>query len=84
MVRAVLARAITAELERCATIGIGAGKGTSGQVLVMHDMLGIHLGRPPKFVRNFMAGAGSIEDALRAYVLAVKDGSFPDDGMHAW
>ena len=84
MVPAALADAVTAGLAHCATIGIGAGGGTSGQVLVMHDMLGVHLGRPPKFVRNFMAGAGSIEDALRAYVLAVKDGSFPDDGMHAW
>ncbi|WP_038211406.1 3-methyl-2-oxobutanoate hydroxymethyltransferase [Xenophilus azovorans] len=84
MVPAALAGTVTAELAHCATIGIGAGRGTSGQVLVMHDMLGIHLGRPPKFVRNFMAGAGSIEDALRAYVFAVKDGSFPDDGMHAW
>jgi len=84
MVPAALAGTVTAELAHCATIGIGAGRGTSGQVLVMHDMLGIHLGRPPKFVRDFMAGAGSIEDALRAYVLAVKDGSFPDDGMHAW
>lgn len=84
MVPAALARAVTAELSRCATIGIGAGRGTSGQVLVMHDMLGVHLGRPPKFVRNFMDGAASIEEALRAYVRAVKDGSFPDDGVHAW
>ncbi|SFL96821.1 3-methyl-2-oxobutanoate hydroxymethyltransferase [Variovorax sp. OV329] len=84
MVPAPLARAVTAELSRCATIGIGAGRATSGQVLVMHDMLGIHLGRPPKFVRNFMAGSGGIEEALRAYVHAVKDGSFPDDDVHAW
>lgn len=84
MVPAALARSVTDELGRCATIGIGAGGGTSGQVLVMHDMLGIHLGKAPRFVRNFMDGAGGIEQALRAYVRAVKDGSFPEDGVHAW
>ena len=84
MVPAALARAVTEELSRCATVGIGAGRGTSGQVLVLHDMLGIHLGRPARFVRDFMAGAASIPQALRAYVDAVKDGSFPDDSLHAW
>jgi 3-methyl-2-oxobutanoate hydroxymethyltransferase len=84
MVPAALASAITAELARCATIGIGAGSGTAGQVLVMHDMLGIHFGKPPRFVRNFMAGSSGIEDALRAYVQAVKGGSFPDNSLHAW
>lgn len=84
MVPARLARAVTAELTRCATIGIGAGSGTAGQVLVLHDMLGIHLGKPAKFVRNFMAGADGIEAGLRSFVHAVKDGSFPEDGVHAW
>ncbi|MFC5610168.1 3-methyl-2-oxobutanoate hydroxymethyltransferase [Variovorax soli] len=84
MVPARLARAVTAELARCATIGIGAGSGTAGQVLVLHDMLGIHLGKPAKFVRNFMAGADGIEAGLRSFVHAVKDGSFPEDGVHAW
>jgi len=84
MVPAALARTLTTELTRCATIGIGAGGGTSGQVLVLHDMLGIHLGKLPRFVRNFMAGADGIEQALRRYVHAVKDGSFPDDSLHAW
>ncbi|MEJ8812873.1 3-methyl-2-oxobutanoate hydroxymethyltransferase [Variovorax ureilyticus] len=84
MVPAALSARITAELAHCATIGIGAGKGTAGQVLVMHDMLGVNLGKPPKFVRNFMTGSDSIEHALRAYVRAVKDGTFPDDGLHAW
>lgn len=60
------------------TIGIGAGPHTSGQVLVMHDMLGVSRGRMPKFVRNFMNGADSVESAIRNYVAAVKDGSFPD------
>ena len=59
------------------TIGIGAGAGCSGQVLVLHDMLGIFPGKTPRFVRNFMSGAASIEAAVMAYVAAVKDGSFP-------
>ena len=84
MVPAALATALTAELPRCATIGIGAGKGTAGQVLVMHDMLGINLGKMPKFVRNFMDGHGSVKAAIEAYVRAVKEGSFPDDAAHAW
>ncbi len=84
MVPAALSARLTGELAQCATIGIGAGRGTAGQVLVMHDMLGVNLGKPPKFVRNFMAGSDSIEHALRAYVHAVKDGTFPDDSLHAW
>ena len=59
------------------TIGIGAGAGCSGQVLVLHDMLDIFPGRKARFVRNFMEGAPSIAEAVRRYVAAVKDGSFP-------
>lgn len=59
------------------TIGIGAGPDCSGQVLVMHDMLNVYPGRKARFVRNFMAGCSSIEEAFKAYVTAVKDGSFP-------
>ncbi|MBR7633387.1 3-methyl-2-oxobutanoate hydroxymethyltransferase [Janthinobacterium lividum] len=59
------------------TIGIGAGPDCSGQVLVMHDMLGVFPGRKARFVRNFMEGATSIDDAVIGYVKAVKDGSFP-------
>jgi 3-methyl-2-oxobutanoate hydroxymethyltransferase len=84
MVPAALATEITQQLPRCHTIGIGAGKGTAGQVLVMHDMLGINLGKNPKFVRNFMDGASSVREAMAAYVAAVKNGSFPDDSLHAW
>ena len=84
MVPAALSAQLTQELPRCATIGIGAGKGTAGQVLVMHDMLGVNLGKNPKFVRNFMDGSGSVKAAIEAYVRAVKDGSFPDDALHAW
>ena len=58
-------------------IGIGAGPECDGQVLVVHDMLGISPGKPARFVRNFMAGSDSIQAALAAYDRAVKDGSFP-------
>ncbi|MFO1211227.1 MAG: 3-methyl-2-oxobutanoate hydroxymethyltransferase [Paenacidovorax caeni] len=84
MVPAPLATSLTAELPHCHTIGIGAGNGTAGQVLVLHDMLGMNLGKMPRFVRNFMHDAGSIKGAMQAYVQAVKDGSFPDNALHAW
>lgn len=77
MVPATLATEITASLKTMATIGIGAGPGCDGQVLVLHDMLGIFPGKTARFVRNFMDGAGSIEDAVARYVAAVRDGSFP-------
>jgi len=84
MVPAALAAELTQELTHCATIGIGAGNGTAGQVLVLHDMLGINLGKMPKFVRNFMTGAPGVKEAMQAYVAAVKNGSFPDNAQHAW
>jgi 3-methyl-2-oxobutanoate hydroxymethyltransferase len=84
MVPAALSAALTLELPRCHTIGIGAGNGTAGQVLVMHDMLGVNLGKNAKFVRNFMEGAGGVQAAMSAYVKAVKEGSFPDNAVHAW
>jgi len=59
------------------TIGIGAGPECSGQVLVMHDMLGAFPGRSPKFVKNFLEGQASIEAAITAYIAAVKAGTFP-------
>jgi 3-methyl-2-oxobutanoate hydroxymethyltransferase len=59
------------------TIGIGAGNDCSGQVLVMHDMLGTFPGHKAKFVKNFMQGQDSIEAAVRAFITAVKDKSFP-------
>ena len=84
MVPAPLAAELTTELALCHTIGIGAGKGTAGQVLVLHDMLGVNLGKMPKFVHNFMQDAGSVRGAMEAYVQAVKQGRFPDDTLHAW
>ena len=65
------------ELLAIPTIGIGAGPACSGQVLVMHDMLGVFPGRKARFVKNFMEGQTSIDEAVQAYVAAVKDGSFP-------
>ncbi|WP_195763606.1 3-methyl-2-oxobutanoate hydroxymethyltransferase [Duganella guangzhouensis] len=59
------------------TIGIGAGPDCSGQVLVMHDLLGVFPGRKARFVKNFMDGQTSIEAAFTAYVTEVKNGSFP-------
>ena len=59
------------------TIGIGASRECSGQVLVLHDMLDISAGKKARFVRNFMSGQPSIAAAVTAYVAAVRDGSFP-------
>lgn len=72
------------EVPEIVTIGIGAGPSTSGQVLVLHDMLGLTRGRLPRFVRNFMAGSAGIEAAVRSYVEAVKDRSFPDPELHGY
>jgi len=73
---APLAAEVTASLS-IPTIGIGAGPGCSGQVLVLYDLLGIFPGKKAKFVRNFMEGASSVQQAIQNYVRAVKDGSFP-------
>jgi len=84
MVPAQLSAHITQALPHCPTIGIGAGADTGGQVLVMHDMLGVNLGKMPKFVHNFMAQADSVRGAMEAFVTAVKQGTFPDNALHAW
>jgi 3-methyl-2-oxobutanoate hydroxymethyltransferase len=76
MVPAALAAELTQAIA-APTIGIGAGPGCSGQVLVLYDMLGIYPGKPARFVRNFMTGSSDVEGAVAAYVRAVKDGSFP-------
>lgn len=75
-VPAVLAAEITESLS-VPTIGIGAGAGCSGQVLVLHDMLGIYPGRKARFVKDFIPGAGSIAQAVANYVAEVKSGAFP-------
>ena len=73
---AALGKEVT-ELLPMPTIGIGAGADCSGQVLVMHDLLGVFPGRKARFVKNFMEGQTSIDGAVKAYVEAVKDRSFP-------
>jgi 3-methyl-2-oxobutanoate hydroxymethyltransferase len=60
-------------------IGIGAGAGCDGQVLVLHDMLGITTGKRPRFVKDFMHDNTSIAGAVRQYVDEVKSGKFPAD-----
>jgi len=73
-----LARRIT-EASEIPTIGIGAGPHCDGQVLVLHDLLGLDSGhRRPKFVKDFLAEGGSVEGAVRAFAEAVRDGRFPD------
>lgn len=67
-----------AQAVKIPVIGIGAGSAVDGQVLVLHDMLGLSLsGRVPRFVKNFMTGQSDIQGALRAYVNAVKAVDFP-------
>ena len=75
-VPSLLAAEITAALS-IPTIGIGAGKDCSGQVLVLHDMLDIYPGKKARFVKNYMQGAASIADAVACYVREVKEGKFP-------
>lgn len=73
-----VAGAVSADL-RIPTIGIGAGPQCDGQVLVLHDLLGLNSGhRRPRFVKDFLAEGGSIAGAFSAYADAVRNGSFPD------
>ena len=84
MVPAELSAPPTGVLTPCHTFGFGAATGTAGQVLELHAMQGTNQVQMPKFVRNFMQETGSIKEAMAAYVRAVKDGSFPDNTLHAW
>ncbi|MGH8556264.1 MAG: 3-methyl-2-oxobutanoate hydroxymethyltransferase [Methylococcales bacterium] len=73
-------RDLAAEIRRgltIPTIGIGAGNSCDGQVLVLHDMLGVGLHRTPKFAKNFLAGESGIDGAVKAFIQAVKAGRFP-------
>lgn len=78
-----LAREVTASLP-IPVIGIGAGPDCSGQVLVLHDMLGITKGKLPRFVRDFMGESDDIPHAVQRYVAAVKCKSFPDPELHVY
>ena len=78
-----LAAQVTADIP-VPTIGIGAGPGCDGQVLVLHDFLGLDSGhRRPKFVKDFLAEGGSVAGAVQAYADAVRAGTFPD-AEHAY
>lgn len=76
VVPAALAAQVTRTLS-IPTIGIGAGKDCSAQVLVLYDMLGIYSGKKARFMKNFLTGASSIEKAVQDYIRAVKAGEFP-------
>ena len=78
-VPASLAREVTTALAPAGvpTIGIGAGAGCAGQVLVLHDMLGLTATPPPRFARRFADAGATAAAGLDAYVAAVRDGSFP-------
>lgn len=71
----LLATEVTSTL-RIPTIGIGAGPRCDGQVLVLHDILGL-TDKPPRFAKDFMAGSDEIETAIKGFVSAVKAGTFP-------
>jgi 3-methyl-2-oxobutanoate hydroxymethyltransferase len=71
-----LGKAITEALH-VPVIGIGAGPSTDGQILVLYDILDITTGRKPRFVQNFMKGAGDNREAVKRYVEAVRTGTYP-------
>jgi 3-methyl-2-oxobutanoate hydroxymethyltransferase len=75
---AALARRVTESLD-IPTIGIGAGAGCDGQILVTPDLLGITTKFRPRFVRRYAAVADAMADAFRRYAKDVKDGEFPSD-----
>lgn len=75
---ALLAKKVTKAVQ-CPTIGIGAGNGTDGQILVVHDMLGMSAGFKPKFLRKYADTRSIISNAIGQYVADVKAGEFPND-----
>ena len=80
LVLEAIPEALAAEISRSTsmiTIGIGASAACDGQVLVLYDMLDVYPGKKARFVKNFMAGAASISEAVKRYVAEVKAGTFP-------
>jgi 3-methyl-2-oxobutanoate hydroxymethyltransferase len=73
-----LAREITRSL-KIPTIGIGAGVDCDGQVLVLHDMLGLFDMYSPKFVKRYAQLKGSVIQAVKNYIAEVREGKFPDE-----
>jgi 3-methyl-2-oxobutanoate hydroxymethyltransferase len=67
------------EALRIPTIGIGAGAGCDGQVLVWHDLLGLYEGRAPRFVKRYAELAPTIAHALETYAAEVRSGAFPEE-----
>jgi 3-methyl-2-oxobutanoate hydroxymethyltransferase len=77
-VPAQVAATVTEALD-VTTIGIGAGAGTDGQVLVWHDMLGMYAGRTPRFVKRYAEIAEEIGEAVAQYAHEVRSGAFPEE-----
>jgi 3-methyl-2-oxobutanoate hydroxymethyltransferase len=73
-----VARRVSQELA-IPTIGIGAGAGTDGQVLVWHDLLGLYDGRPARFVKRYADVGGTIREALEEFSADVREGRFPSE-----
>jgi 3-methyl-2-oxobutanoate hydroxymethyltransferase len=65
-------------------IGIGAGPATDGQVLVLHDLLGVYAGQKPKFVKRFADVRGEALKGLRSYAEEVRAGRFPNEDEHTY
>jgi len=76
LIPAEVSRRISAALT-IPTIGIGAGPGCDGQVLVLHDMLGLNEGFSPKFLKRYAELGGAVRDAVRAYATEVRKGTYP-------
>jgi 3-methyl-2-oxobutanoate hydroxymethyltransferase len=83
LVPAALAQQLSSGLP-IPVIGIGAGAGCGGQVLVLHDMLGVTPSKRPRFVRNFMQDSADIDAAVCLFVADVKSGRYPDDSLHSY
>jgi 3-methyl-2-oxobutanoate hydroxymethyltransferase len=79
MVTRAVGAEVTAATRTMATIGIGAGPETHGQVLVLHDLIGVFPGKRPRFAKDFVGGTRTVEQAVRAYVEDVKAVRFPAD-----
>jgi 3-methyl-2-oxobutanoate hydroxymethyltransferase len=77
-VPAAIASRVTEALQ-VPTIGIGAGAGCDGQVLVWHDLLGLYEGKAPRFVKRYADLADEAKRALEAYVEDVREGRFPEE-----
>lgn len=73
-----VARRVT-EAVRVPTIGIGAGAGCDGQVLVLHDMLGLNSGFAPKFLKRYAELGDAAREAIRAFAAETREGRYPDD-----